>query len=560
VSRNTFDTHDEELIEDVGYDGVAFLRLLATLIKLFALGSVTVMPVLLTLNIQDGKPSGVHGMDRFNWGNIKSTNANRYWGHCCCAAFFVACTIYAIDTELKRAVQVRQALLSRPSTLHIVLVSDVPSNMLEEDKMALFYEQAIQRPASIDIVHDVRSLTQQIRRRKDALKKLEQIATSLFQHRLIMQNSASHREKLPACSHFRILDKLPWTNPERKLEHYGAQVADCNEAIAAQQRNASQLPVTGAALMTFPSSVIAIALEKVFAFPTPDCMVATYLGTQPGSLKWENLGVTGFQVRLRHTLSDTLIIFLTLIWAIPIALTGVLSQVAYLSQVTVRGAWVVHLPTSVLALLQGVLPQVTLTVLMAVFPFLLKIMINLRRLPSKVMDEGALQSRYFAFLFLHQFLTVSISSSAIAILAGFLNRTESIPTVLATNIPKASNYFLSYIPLEALYCSSMDCLQPLAFLGFLKGRLTDNTAREKFSRRNSISLVQWGLVYPLYTNLACIGRKRPRHSVDMTLTSDSYNICHYCAYNPTTSPHCIHHLLAMLPLLCCLYREHIRRK
>ena len=91
------------------------------------------------------------------------------------------------------------------------------------------------------------------------------------------------------------------------------------------------------------------------------------------------------------------------------------------------------------------MPQILVTILFTMLPYLLRAIAERRGLLTEVAVELSLQKYYFTFLFIQVFLTVSMSSSIVAIIQQTLYGLDSVPTVLAKNLPTASNYFLSYL-------------------------------------------------------------------------------------------------------------------
>ena len=88
---------------------------------------------------------------------------------------------------------------------------------------------------------------------------------------------------------------------------------------------------------------------------------------------------------------------------------------------------------------------------------------------------------------------------------------DTVPTFLAVNLPKSSNYFLSYLMLHAFSISAGELVQISGLLQYLViSPVMDKTPRDQLRRRNSISKVAWAIVYPVYTNLACIGTEPER--------------------------------------------------
>ena len=119
--------------------------------------------------------------------------------------------------------------------------------------------------------------------------------------------------------------------------------------------------------------------------------------------------------------------------------------------------------------------------------------------------ELTVQNYYFAFLFVQLFLVVSISSGFSAIFNSVKNVT-SVPQLLAENIPKASNYFFSYMILQAMSVSAGALVQIWNLVSwFILAPILDNTARKKWARTTNLNQMQWGTFFPVYTTLSAIG-------------------------------------------------------
>merc|ERR1711881_687537 len=108
--------------------------------------------------------------------------------------------------------------------------------------------------------------------------------------------------------------------------------------------------------------------------------------------------------------------------------------------------------------------------------------------------------------FVQLFLAITIASSIFNVFEEISQNPQEIPLILARNVPRAANYFFSYLILQALSVSA-GALAQIAQLAiwFLLRPLMDNTARQKFNRQLNLQTVNWGTFFPVYTNLACIG-------------------------------------------------------
>jgi calcium permeable stress-gated cation channel len=100
---------------------------------------------------------------------------------------------------------------------------------------------------------------------------------------------------------------------------------------------------------------------------------------------------------------------------------------------------------------------------------------------------------------------VAISSSASAVVTSIIKKPSSATTLLANNLPKSSNFYISYLLLQGLSVAGGAFLQIVGLILFyVLGKLLDNTPRKQWTRWNIISGLGWGTVFPIYTNLAVI--------------------------------------------------------
>ncbi|KAL8790392.1 MAG: hypothetical protein Q9195_006410 [Heterodermia aff. obscurata] len=103
------------------------------------------------------------------------------------------------------------------------------------------------------------------------------------------------------------------------------------------------------------------------------------------------------------------------------------------------------------------------------------------------------------------FLITTVSSSAAAAGAEIYHHPDMATSLLAQNLPKASNFYISYFILQGLTISSKAVLQIVGVILFLiLGKFLDNTPRKIFKRWSSLSGLSWGTVFPVYTNLTVI--------------------------------------------------------
>lgn len=162
------------------------------------------------------------------------------------------------------------------------------------------------------------------------------------------------------------------------------------------------------------------------------------------------------------------------------------------------------IPHVVLGVVTGLLPVILLSVLMSLVPIIMNIMAKLFE-PTQGSVQMKVQGWYFPFQVIQVFLITTFASGASSVVTTIINNPSQAPTLLARNLPKASNFYISYFILFGLMTTAMQLLNvvPLLFVLILS-KILDTTPRKMFNRYVSIGGLGWGAIYPKFTNLGVI--------------------------------------------------------
>ena len=290
------------------------------------------------------------------------------------------------------------------------------------------------------------------------------------------------------------------------VEHCRKELAALNLVIEAEQREPEKFPLLNSAFIQFNNQVAAHMACQSVSHHLPHQMTPRLVEISSIDVIWDNLSIKWWDSYLRAATVAIFIILMTFGWAIPVTLTGLLSQVHYLSEVFTWLGFLKRTPVSMIALMQGVLPQALLGFLLYMVPVILRRLLRFQGYPTGAAVEQSLQNYYFFFLFVQVFLVVSISSGITTVIQQVTESPQSVPSILAQNLPKASNYFFSYLVLQTMSVGSAALLQIFPLVRFhVAAPFCDITARKKFSMHNALPAISWGSFFPVYTNLAAIG-------------------------------------------------------
>lgn len=120
--------------------------------------------------------------------------------------------------------------------------------------------------------------------------------------------------------------------------------------------------------------------------------------------------------------------------------------------------------------------------------------------------ELRVQTWYFVFQVIQVFLITTLASGAAATVTNIIEQPSQAVYLLAKNLPKASNFYISYLVLYGVGTSAKELLGLVPLLMFvILGPLLDKTPRKKYNRYVGIRNLSWGKLYPKFTNLVVIG-------------------------------------------------------
>ncbi|KAH1355721.1 hypothetical protein KXW98_002028 [Aspergillus fumigatus] len=374
---------------------------------------------------------------------------------------------YVLFREFKVIVRIRQAHLHRSSRLQAVtsvLVTELPPDLWNGELLAHLYSRFNEGPTEVILpgedMHAARKTELEL-----LLKKRDDLA----------RNTAIQRRRLP-ISHLKS-----WIQVIVSSAHLRWQVI----RVRAEVRK-----LRSVAIIRFSSLFTAHLVLQATTASEPFKMKAHILSDKAYDGRRHI-----FKSRLeRSILSISITVILNLleiVWAVPIAMTGLLSQLSYLDTISIDLA---DLSKWQVSAIQGLAPQAALSLLMFCFPYIICALSNFFVHFQGFSVETLIQRHYFTFLYVQLFLVVSISSGITTMIPDLVSGFQSIPLILARNLPKSCNYFFSYLILQAVVQTSTILFQlPDGLWRGLRGHA-----------KHSMKRVRWSLVYPVFANLICI--------------------------------------------------------
>jgi hypothetical protein len=412
--------------------------------------------------------------------------------------------------EFTHFVETRQK--SPFAALRTVLVDSIPEDWMAEDvvsRLKVFPGKV----TAVSFNRDLRLLCQIIAKRERLTRSLELAETRYLRKavkagiQISTMRSNSYKDLIyPPLPSRKVQGLVTWFKLERvdAIPFYRKELQKMSEQLVKSEAAPENSPRLHSAFVTFENPLAAHMVCQTVIHTKSGYMTPRILPISVDDVVWANVCIPWWSRNIRIVASNVLIVGAALLCVIPAAFTGLLSQIIYITEAVKWLGWINNLPKWSLGLLQGVVPPILLAILVKGFSAALEYLIRKQGIPTRSKIDLKIQDFYFCFLFIQTTLVVSLSAGVTTITNEMANG-GSLSATLAKNLPKASNYFLSYVILQALSVSANALLRVDRLGGkFLFAPIFDKTVTHMIVRKKGQD-IQWGTFVPFYTNLSCIG-------------------------------------------------------
>lgn len=169
----------------------------------------------------------------------------------------------------------------------------------------------------------------------------------------------------PIANFFRRVDTIKWTR--KRLKILAPRIRKLKRNVWAG--NGKPLP---AAFVEFTTQAEAEAAYQTQAHHRPMRMAPRFIGVRPDEVIWNVLGMQWAERIVRRFAMFGVITAGIIFWSFPSAFVGALSNISFLADSIPFLGWIMKLPDVLIGILQGFVPALALSLLMAIVPWLLR--------------------------------------------------------------------------------------------------------------------------------------------------------------------------------------------
>jgi len=497
-------------------------------------------PILFPLNITGG--GSLKLLDMLSMSNINTgsqSKRDRLYAHVLVGWLFYGFVLYMILRECIFYINLRQAYLLAPQharriSSRTVLFTYVPDMYLNEARLHAIFGNSAKR---IWITRDTKELETLVKERTKIAMKLEKAEVNLLKlcnkERLKAIKKGSLTDKKGA-----LADKTPPTQdhesgsisaqliPNKKrpshrlgplglvgkkvdtIEWCRSELQRLIPRIETAQANYKALNTKAipAIFVEFHTQSDAQAAFQVLTCHHPLHIVPKHIGVRPEEIIWKNLSLSWWQRTFRRYAIIAFILALIIFWFIPVIFVTTLSQISYLASMFKGLSFINKIPEVVHHLFAKLLSAISLIVLMALIPVILKPCGELSGELTDSRVELFAQNAYFTFQVAHVFLAPMLSTLAMeGLILGF--SPSRIFEALERTLFKVPDFYIILLISQGLIIAVSVIDRVFGFIIFhLMYRFFTKTPRALYKRWTTLSAVSWAKTMPIYANIIVISK------------------------------------------------------
>ncbi|EFR03550.1 phosphate metabolism protein 7 [Nannizzia gypsea CBS 118893] len=522
---------DSHVLRHSSLDGYFFLRFLKKMSLLSFIGCCITWPILMPIHITGG--AGNTQLDVLTFSNV--VNPKRYYAHTIVSWIFFGFVFLMVCRESIFYAALRQAYLLSPLyadriSSRTVLFMSVPQSYQNKAKLSKIFGDSVKRVWTSE---DTSKLARLVRKRDNLAYSLEGAETRYVKNAHAARLKALKKQgrdlevsleeaAVKQSSNESDLHQSPWLlhvkRPSRRSHYLFGEKVDIIENLRSrlaalipkvealqQEHRVGEAKSVGGVFVEFTTQREAQIAYQTLSHHHPSQMTPRFIGIPPHQVLWPALRYSWYQRIVRKFAVQGFIAVLIIFWSIPSALIGSISNITYLTNLLKFLSFVNELPSFIKGVISGLLPAAGLAILMSAVPWIMRWCARQSGVPSTAKAELFTQNAHFCFQVVQVFLVTTITSAASAATSQIIKNPLSAKDLLAKNLPKATNFYISYFLFQGLMLSSGAVVQVIAFLVFQVLRTVfDTTPRKLYSRWAALTGVWWGTVFPVFTNMTVI--------------------------------------------------------
>ncbi|XP_050233811.1 CSC1-like protein ERD4 [Mercurialis annua] len=451
--REAFSSSEQDVINMSGVDTAVYFVFLTTVLSIFMLSGIVLLPVLLpvaateinTIITNSTSENSFNDLDKLAMGHVMEKSP-RLWAFLLCAYWISIVTYFMLWKAYKHVLELRATALMSPEVKpeqFAVIVRDIPAvsegQSRKEQVDSYFksiYPEAFYRSMVATDNKQVNKIYEELEGYKKKLARAEAIYAQ--------SKETGKPEGIKPTTKTGFLG-LCGAKVD-SIEYFNELIKELNSKLEAEQKVTLREKQQPSALVFFTNRVTAASAAQSLHAQMVDTWTVID-APEARQVVWSNLKIMFFQRQIRQYVVYFIVALTILFYMIPIGLISALTTLSNLKKVVPFLKPLVDMPV-LKTVLEAYLPQLALIVFLALLPKLLKFFSKMEGIPSESHLVRATSGKYFYFTIFNVFLGVTLGGTLFDSLKTIEDDPNSTVPMLANSLPGSATFFLTFVALK----------------------------------------------------------------------------------------------------------------
>ncbi|XP_051128196.1 CSC1-like protein ERD4 [Andrographis paniculata] len=483
--REALASTEADVIRASGVDSAVYFVFLTTVLGIFVLSGLVLLPVLLpvaatahgSLQANATSKDSFNDLDRLSMAHIEQ-KSNRLWAFLAAVYWVSIITCYLLWKAYNHVSHLRAAALMSPEVKDeqfAVVVRDIPSTTDARSRkeqvdsyFKAIYPDTFYRSMVVTNNKEANKIHQELEGFKKKLAHAEAVYSE--------SRTTSNPEGVKPTTKTGFLGLIG--KKVDALDYYDEKIKELTVKLESEQARTLKDKQQSAAVIFFNNRVTAAAASQSLHDAIVDKWTVM-AAPESREILWSNLAMN-YYARLVRRYAIYFLVFLTIFfYMIPIA---------FISAVTTLRNLIKYLPflkpvvkvAAIKTILEAYLPQLALIIFLALLPKFLLFLSKAEGIVSESHAQRAASGKYFYFNVLNVFIGITLGSALFDSFKEILNDPKSIPELLGRSLPRSATFFLTFVALKFFvsYGLELSRIVPLIIFHLKKKYLCKTVAEE----------------------------------------------------------------------------------
>uniref|UniRef100_A0A9I9CQL0 CSC1-like protein ERD4 n=1 Tax=Cucumis melo TaxID=3656 RepID=A0A9I9CQL0_CUCME len=447
---------EKDVISMSGVDTAVYFVFLATVLGIFVLSAVVLLPVLIPIAVTDdgiknAKMNNTQSvgtfseLDNLSMGNI-NLRSNRLWAFLL-ATYWVSFVVYYLTwkaynhvTALRTEALMTPEIKAEQFAIIVRDIPPVPEGQTRKEQVDSFfkniYPDTFYRSLIVTDNKKVNKLWEELEGYKKKLERSEAIFEASKTEAKPEGVRPTHKTGLLGL----IGKKVD------SIEFYSEKINELLPKLETEQKATLREKQKNAALVFFNNrTTAASAAQNLHAQIVDKWTVLA--APEPRQIIWPNLYINFIQRQVRQYVVYVIVALTIFFYMIPITAVSAVTTLENLKKFLPFLKPVVNIG-ALKAILEAYLPQLALIIFLALLPKLLLFLSKSEGIPSEGHAERAASGKYFYFTVLNVFIGVTLSGALFRTFKSIQKDPNSLVPLLASSLPGSATFFLTFVALK----------------------------------------------------------------------------------------------------------------